>query len=65
MPVLKRVGPLTVEVESGKPAEGDRPAVSGVYRNVAAADGFTTTVDGATTLYEIFKNSVDAHGDSE
>jgi hypothetical protein len=43
MPLLKRVGPITVEVAPGTPAQGDRPAVSPVYRNVDAAEEMPTT----------------------
>lgn len=64
MTSYKKVGPLTVEVSPGRPAEGDRLAVSGVYRNIAAVDGFTTTVNGSTTLYEIFKKVVEEKGDA-
>ncbi|KAL6783917.1 LCS1 [Auxenochlorella protothecoides x Auxenochlorella symbiontica] len=65
MSSLKHVGPLTVEVTPGRPEQGDTPAVSAVYRNVAAAEKFTTTVDGSTTLYEIFKASAEKHADQK
>lgn len=40
-----------------RPASGDQPSASRVYRNAVAADGFPTPVS-ATTLYELFQNSV-------
>jgi len=44
MASLKKVGPATVEVASGRPADGDRPGASPIYRNVAAADELPSTV---------------------
>ena len=63
MASYKKIGPLTIEVSPGRPAEGDRPAVSGIYRNIAAADGFVTDVRGSKTLFEIFEKSVQENGD--
>lgn len=45
---------LMVEVAPGRLATGDLPATGPTYRNVAAKDGFAT-VDGVTTLYEMFE----------
>eukprot|EP00887_Chlorella_sp_A99_P001271 scaffold14.g1271.t1 len=60
---FKRVGPITIEVAPGRPAEGDRPGVSPTYRNVAATDGLPETFEGVATLYEAFNASVDRFGD--
>lgn len=45
---------LLVEVAPGRPAAGDLPSTGPTYRNIAAKDGFAT-LDGATTLYELFE----------
>ena len=60
---LRSIGPVTVEVAPGKPAS-DRPSVSGVYRNKAAAEALPETYNGCATLYEIFNKAVEEHGDN-
>lgn len=58
----KRVGPNTIEVAPPADAKGEaRPSVSATYRNIAAAGGLPTSVDGCSTLYEVFNNSVKLH----
>lgn len=58
----KRVGPNTIEVALPADAKGEaRPSVSATYRNTAAADGLPTTVDGCSTLYEVFNHAVQLH----
>eukprot|EP00879_Flechtneria_rotunda_P015727 GHRR01016449.1.p1 GENE.GHRR01016449.1~~GHRR01016449.1.p1 ORF type:complete len:141 (+),score=14.04 GHRR01016449.1:67-489(+) len=44
-----------------RPADGDTPSASKIYRNVIAKDGFPSPVS-ATTLYELFHNSVSKYG---
>jgi hypothetical protein len=62
---MKSVGPITVEVAPGQPQRGDQPAVSATYRNVAAAEALPATFDGAATLYELFRKSVELYGDNK
>lgn len=45
-----------VPVGDIRPAEGDRPSASKIYRNAVAEKGFPEL--GAKTLYELFQNSV-------
>lgn len=44
MSSYKKIGPVTVEVAPGRPAEGDKPGVSATYRNNAATDELPSTV---------------------
>ena len=62
---MKSVGPITVEVAPGQPQRGEQPAVSATYRNVAAAEALPDTFDGAATLYELFRKSVELYGDNK
>lgn len=63
MPVMKRIGPCTAIVQPGLPGEGDKPGVSATYRNIAAVDELPTTLNGASTLYEVFEESVSKFAD--
>ena len=60
---FQRVGPITIEVAPGRPAQGDKPGVSATYRNIAAKDGLPESFEGATTLYESFNAAVERFGD--
>lgn len=44
-----------------RPASGDRPSASRIYRNTIAADGFPKAI-AATTLHELFQDSVAKFG---
>lgn len=60
---MTAVGPITIKVAEGKPGvEGGQPAVSGTYRNKAAAEGLPETYNGCATLYELFNKAVEEHG---
>ena len=50
-----------VSVGDARPASGDRPSASRIYRNAVAVDGFPAPLP-ATTLYELFQASVAAFG---
>ncbi|KAF8060497.1 LACS4 [Scenedesmus sp. PABB004] len=45
-----------------RPASGDTPSASRVYRNVVAKDGFPEAPGGVKTLYELFQTSVGKFG---
>lgn len=59
----KRVGQYTVEYESAREATEDRPSTSAVYRNVASLEGLPTTINGCSTMHEVFTKSVQHFGD--
>jgi long-chain acyl-CoA synthetase len=48
----------------GSPQEGDKNALSPIYRNVAAKSGFPT-LGGVSTLYDLFERSVAKYPDSK
>ncbi len=52
MPTYKHL----VEVEPARPAQGDVPSASPVYRSKVAKDGFPTVP--FSTLYELFDQAV-------
>jgi long-chain acyl-CoA synthetase len=56
----KQVGDVTIAIGKGKPEQGDRKAVGPIYRNIAAKDGWPK-IQGASTLYELFEQSVKQH----
>ena len=56
-------GKLVAETEPGKPAQEGKPALGPTYRNVVAVDGYPT-LEGVTTLYELFQNSVARYPDN-
>ncbi|BDA46672.1 Long chain acyl-CoA synthetase 3 [Coccomyxa sp. Obi] len=60
---VKQVGTFTVAIGHGKPKEGSKNALSPIYRNTAAKDGWPSVEGAATTLYEVFEQSVKRHGD--
>ncbi|GAB4818390.1 hypothetical protein N2152v2_005436 [Parachlorella kessleri] len=63
MTALRKHGEITVEVAPGRAALGEgKPSVSATYRNIASKDGIATTWDGATTLYDLWNQSVQKFG---
>lgn len=60
----KQIGVLR-EVSPARPASASKPSASPVYRNVLAENGFPEGIGGATTLYEVFNNSVAKYGDKK
>jgi long-chain acyl-CoA synthetase len=60
---LKRIGPITVETGPGQPATDKHPSRSPIYRNAAGAERMPDSLNGATTLYELFQQSAEAHAD--
>ncbi|KAL4529425.1 hypothetical protein Ndes2526A_g04213 [Nannochloris sp. 'desiccata'] len=63
MPAIKKIGPCTAIVEPGRLGEGDKLGVSATYRNIAAADELPTTINGASTMYEVFEASATKFAD--
>ena len=59
----RRYGKLIAEVEGASPAREGKPAYGPVYRNVMAKEVYPT-LDGITTLYELFTTSVDKYPDN-
>ena len=55
---------LLEEVSPERPASSDRPSAGPVYRAKAFKD-FDPTLNGATTLFEAFSNSVKHFGDKD
>jgi long-chain acyl-CoA synthetase len=51
---------VVVTLGQGSPQSGDKNALSPIYRNVAAKDGWPKLA-GVTTLYELFEKSVNAY----
>lgn len=49
------------EVAPAQPANGSKPAVGPEYRNTIAKDG-PPSLEGVTTLYELFQRSVKKYG---
>ena len=59
----QRVGPVTVVVEPVRPGRNGKPSQSPVYRNIHGVDGLPTTVNGFTTMFDVFKNTVERFPD--
>ena len=59
----RRYGKLVEEVEGASPAREGRPATGPVYRSVLAQEAYPT-LDGITTLYELFTASVAKYPDN-
>jgi len=53
-----------VSIGDIRPAQGEKPAASKIYRNIVAKDGFPTALK-ATTLHELFQNSVKEFGNEK
>ncbi len=51
-----------VEIGETRPAAGDVPSASKIYRAAISKNGFPH-IEGVTTLYELFDRSVKAHAD--
>lgn len=49
-------------VDTGKPAHGDVPEVGATIRHASAVLGFPA-ISGVTTLYELFRSSVEKHAE--
>ena len=60
----KTIGPVTVEVGPPRAAEEGGLGVSATYRNIAAVDGLPATFEGASTLYELFNQTVEQYGEN-
>ncbi|GAB4818389.1 hypothetical protein N2152v2_005435 [Parachlorella kessleri] len=60
----KVVGVCTIEVEPGRAGSEGKPGVSPTYRNTAAAEHLPVSYRGATTLLELFNNSVQRFPDA-
>ncbi|KAK9828036.1 hypothetical protein WJX81_003948 [Elliptochloris bilobata] len=58
-----KYGKLVTEVEPATPARGGKPAYGPVYRNVTAREGYPT-LEGITTLYELFSSSAAKYPDN-
>ena len=59
----RRYGKLVAEVEGAAQAREGKPACGPVYKNVLAQDVYPT-LDGISTLYELFTSSVAKHADN-
>jgi long-chain acyl-CoA synthetase len=55
----QRVGPVTVVVEPVRPESNGKPSQSAIYRNIGGVDGLPTTVNGFSTMFEVFQHSVE------
>lgn len=54
----RAVGPVTVAVEPVREGRDGKPSQSAVYRNIHGVDGLPTTVNGFSTMFDVFKHSV-------
>lgn len=61
--VLQKIGPATVVVEPAREAVDGKPSQSPIYRNKNGVHGLPTTVNGYSTMYELFAHSVEKFGD--
>nr|XP_043628375.1 long chain acyl-CoA synthetase 4-like [Erigeron canadensis] len=50
-----------VEIEKAKEANGTRPSVGPVYRNVLAKHGFRPITNGLNSCWDVFRSSVEKH----
>lgn len=58
-----KYGRMVSEVAPAEPSGEGRPAVGPTYRNVVATEGYPT-LEGVSTLYELFQSSAEKYADN-
>lgn len=59
----KKIGSVTVVVEPIRHGTDGKPSQSAVYRNIRGVDGLPTTVNGFSTMFDVFQDSVERFPD--